>query len=512
MKKSENISVFEVLNSFIVGKIAAEEVSEYLNSNPRARYYFSFFNISHLLLNSPRIVYLLNKHLNHVYLNNIFSKDNTQELKTIESILAPFNKNELIDSKQIFRQGKTINEKNKIALDNYITLKAMEFYFGKELDENELIFLKLLFDYNIIVDKELKSIIDGIKEYLQNADNKKRNIKKLLKRYTSSEKDVDSFLETINRIKTEYRYEESSIDNYCELCPLKKLNLPRVDKEIFNPQNKESIDVFIIGLNPGKDEVEQNKPFIGKSGQILRKYINEYLVKNGISYLITNVIKCHTDNETELKDILSRQQIELADIKCNYFVDYIRQYKPRYILCFGKTTERILKTRLVENELNNINIVYLKHPSYYIRKGLDYPAIEEYNNVFQNIVDELLTDSGKQDINRKNNTENNDVKNRITEINDIDEIPQDRLLVDIRVLEKQNRYLILTTDSSGTKYYYLMPFKTEFYYNENGADSPRYNPHVIKYKMLKKLEIDDYQEYEKLKNYLRREYRKYFEI
>lgn len=61
-------------------------------------------------------------------------------------------------------------------------------------------------------------------------------------------------------------------------------------------------DILFIGINPGKEEAVQDKPFVGRSGQLLRKSIQVAgLDKYKIAF--TNAILCSTANEKEIPDV-----------------------------------------------------------------------------------------------------------------------------------------------------------------------------------------------------------------
>jgi uracil-DNA glycosylase family 4 len=516
------MNMYDVLKKFLTRELTIEDVNEYLRSNPRAKFLFSFHNISALFYNSPVIMYLFNKHLNHVFYSNEFKSNPNSELEIISNTLESFQ----VNPYQLGRQGKYINQANNKALDNYITYRALELFYGDRIDSAELSFIKLLYDYNVLNNERVYEMINELKEYAREqiqGNSKKRNKKQLLNKYKDTGIDVSKLLEEIEQIKNEYNSrveqttENTNTIDYCKQCPLSKYKLSRVDKEIFQPTNSDNIDVFIIGLNPGKDEVIQNRPFIGKSGQLLRKYLQQYFEQNNISYLITNVIQCHTNNETELKQLLNECNITKPDeIPCNYFVDYVKQYNPKYILVFGKSAAKVVNAKLPEYR---DRIIELKHPSYYIRKGIQQP--DEYEQTFRAIVKNIKGNnmSDAQETHTDNNKdEDNNNQSELTfnkcviEIDDITEIPKNNLLVDIDILENENKFLIVTTDENGIKYYYLMPFRTDIFVNLEGQESPRYNPHIANYNKLTRVTIDDYLWYEKLKRALKKKYRELFEI
>jgi uracil-DNA glycosylase len=49
-------------------------------------------------------------------------------------------------------------------------------------------------------------------------------------------------------------------------------------KEIVLGEGPNQSEIMLVGQNPGKEEVKQGKPFVGRSG----KCLNTALIKNGI--------------------------------------------------------------------------------------------------------------------------------------------------------------------------------------------------------------------------------------
>lgn len=80
-----------------------------------------------------------------------------------------------------------------------------------------------------------------------------------------------------------------------------------------------SADVMIVGEGPGQQEDEEGLPFVGRSGQLLDRLLNEIELEREDVY-IANVVKCRpprnrdprTDEIDACKGYL-RRQIELID-------------------------------------------------------------------------------------------------------------------------------------------------------------------------------------------------------
>ena len=154
----------------------------------------------------------------------------------------------------------------------------------------------------------------------------------------------------------------------CNLC-----NLSLYRSTIVNGEGNIPNDIMIIGEAPGFTEDKQGKPFVGKSGELLRDCLKGIGLDNNNCY-ITNIVKCRPPNN---------RQPELEEInKCKkYLYKELKEIEPKFILLLGNTAARIvLETGANINvirgnifKFNNITIVPTYHPSFILRN----PEIKE---------------------------------------------------------------------------------------------------------------------------------------
>lgn len=106
-----------------------------------------------------------------------------------------------------------------------------------------------------------------------------------------------------------------------------KCSLGKNGKPVAGEGNK-SADVFFIGQNPGKTEIKQGRPFVGKSGKLLRRLLDECLIDTDEVY-ISNLVKCLSeDNRPPFYDEI---------VVCSpYLLEEIRMVKPKLIVTLGK--------------------------------------------------------------------------------------------------------------------------------------------------------------------------------
>ncbi len=106
--------------------------------------------------------------------------------------------------------------------------------------------------------------------------------------------------------------------------------------------------LMLVGQNPGKEEDETGKPFVGRAG----KFLNKVLAENGINrgeVIVTNIVK-HTSprNRTPFKD-----EVEAC---LPYLKNQLEIVKPQVVVLMGKVAWQTPR-------LNGIEYIETVHPS-----------------------------------------------------------------------------------------------------------------------------------------------------
>jgi len=172
----------------------------------------------------------------------------------------------------------------------------------------------------------------------------------------------------------------------CSNCT--RCRLHRIVSHKVGPEGNGSAKLVIVGEAPGPEEYEQMKPFIGKSGKLLRRYLKLAGFAADDCY-ITNAVKCFPHiNGTIVKPpddaIFSCYSILAAEI------DYV---SPIAILVLGnvayksvvdnKSTGGITKLAgkhkdvMINNEIYRVYMLY--HPSYVLRANNKDIEIKFFN-------------------------------------------------------------------------------------------------------------------------------------
>lgn len=154
----------------------------------------------------------------------------------------------------------------------------------------------------------------------------------------------------------------------CHACPLGNLGRKNV---VFGEGNPDTRLLF-IGEAPGKDEDEQGRPFVGRSGQLL----NKVLEACGISredIFITNIVKCrppnnrlpHPSESSICKSILLYNQIKIIRPK---IICTLGSHALQSLI--GDEIDEILKITKVRGKIfkkDGILIIPTYHPAYILR-------------------------------------------------------------------------------------------------------------------------------------------------
>jgi len=403
-----------------------------------------------LFLKHPKLSFLFDRYLNSV--------DDRYTIKELLLHLITFMNMSNIKDRNYFHHNKL--SKVNIKYEIYEKLKNE----NKDLDESEL---KEIVNYIYTLYRNDKVELPFESARLENDNSKNENK---------------------NRFKIEDLYKEIFMrvqrKKYCLNCPF----LNKKDVVILDSNKKyiDEIDIVILGINPGEEERLQGKPFVGKSGKLLRSYLEKYFDELNIGYLITNVILCSTPNIEDLKlfekDLLS---------SCKYYQDIIDFVKPKVILGFGKQVALSMKIgfKSYKNNpyyYNDIPVFILYHPSYILRNR---SKENEFREMFENAALFIYNLLKKRKFYPP--------KDRYIKMLNIYDAPPNLQYFTTKLLKDENKYIHIFTDSNGNKYYIETPFKHTIYIHKNRF--PQDCEYLEDTNNLVKAEIYDYNTYKKLR-------------
>lgn len=160
-------------------------------------------------------------------------------------------------------------------------------------------------------------------------------------------------------------------DEGCKLCDLHKT---RNNIVWFRGTTTENVQILFIGEAPGRDEDLTGKPFVGRAGQVLNKWIEQAELTN---YAIVNIVKCRPPNNR--KPTPSEIRACLPNL-----VEQIKNMNPKVIVALGAVPSYVLINR--KEVLKNIGkifqsrygtVIVFPHPSFILRGMKAYVPIKE---------------------------------------------------------------------------------------------------------------------------------------
>jgi len=160
-----------------------------------------------------------------------------------------------------------------------------------------------------------------------------------------------------------------------ELCQQKECSLfgqPFVPPEVPKYFSKHKPTLWIVGEAPGEWEAEQGRPFVGRSGQLLRRVLTETGLTREVNLVITNACLCRPpDNRTP-----KTSEIEV----CSWNLKELhKKYPPDLIIAAGKTAARALglKDISVHRDRGKVfdspfgKVMVVLHPAFILRQKVN---------------------------------------------------------------------------------------------------------------------------------------------
>ena len=88
----------------------------------------------------------------------------------------------------------------------------------------------------------------------------------------------------------------------CSGCPLRGKPVVLYETAYEETEDNRS-DVIFLGINPGRQEAKQGRPFVGPSGKILREKLEELGFFESFKVSFCNAILCSTPNEKDIPGV-----------------------------------------------------------------------------------------------------------------------------------------------------------------------------------------------------------------
>ncbi len=131
--------------------------------------------------------------------------------------------------------------------------------------------------------------------------------------------------------------------------------------------------LMVVGEAPGRTEVREQKPFVGRSGAFLTLVLEEVFKKKRDEFYITNVVKVWPTIDTKRLKTRKPSRAE-EEFFLPYLYEEVRIVKPKVILAVGRTAfsalmpEEEFKRGVWFEGPEGTPLMAVYHPSYILRK------------------------------------------------------------------------------------------------------------------------------------------------
>lgn len=149
----------------------------------------------------------------------------------------------------------------------------------------------------------------------------------------------------------------------CTKCPLSQGRTNLVFGE-----GKKDADIMLIGEGPGENEDLQGRPFVGRSGQLLDKFLAAVDLSRDKNVYIANMVKCRPPKNRDPKP-------EEQDTCIAWLRKQFKIIRPKIIVCVGRISAqklispdfRVTKEHGIFIEKNGVLMMGTFHPAAILR-------------------------------------------------------------------------------------------------------------------------------------------------
>jgi len=395
------------------------------------------------LLKYPKLIYYINKHLNHIY--NFESFDNREWFITMSEICRSYH---ILDTNGLYFTKFKTDDSSEFT--KVIKKYASELNIS-EPSNSEINAFYILFKKGIITEnnvEQLKLVIDGkdtsstaekkIQQLTENSNNpfpttvsQNQNVELI---FDNLPIEIQKFSNMVTKyIKTR---------NTCKNCPLTNKTPVVIDTNLSSPG---PVDLFILGLNANEYEYKTGLPFTDKPGKIFRKFLEPLVKKFSLTYVITNCILCWTKTTQDIANINNTSK------NCKVIIDEIKQnFPPKIIIALGTEVKNSVGIKGGITKLNGQMIdghFIMIHPDTILKNP---NQLSKFEHAFENL--EVLLKSNNISPNHNKNIISTSLHN-IPKSKIVTKFGPNLTLFDIKHIGEQIVYIL--NDENGEKKYLI---------------------------------------------------------
>lgn len=268
----------------------------------------------------------------------------------------------------------------------------------------------------------------------------------------------------------------------CMLCPLKDQDL--VLGETNCQENLQEIDLLILAEAPAANEVDLDRPLVGKSGKIFRRYFSSSKL-DVLPHYIGNIVFCsnlYIDEETGKRKTNNPPKSAIEACKPNWQT-LIRIIQPRYIFALGGSVKEVfgikgsmddVRGKFYTFEGSSIGLTYnpeifvTYHPSFIGRGVASSMQISDFENDFSLLYSTI---TGEDVAKTKSNIKRDELKLKSPYMYKLQSFMKkdDIMLVDIQSPPSSNDVIYIFRDKNDNKKYYKDESGYFYYYKGRGT-------------------------------------------
>lgn len=167
-------------------------------------------------------------------------------------------------------------------------------------------------------------------------------------------------------IKTVMKMTLDELEKECKNC--RKCPLCEGRTNLVFGEGKKDADIMLIGEGPGENEDLQGRPFVGRSGQLLDKFLAAVDLSREKNVYIANMVKCRPPKNRDPKP-------EEQDTCITWLREQFKIIRPKIIVCVGRISAqklispdfRVTKEHGVFIEKNGVLMMGTYHPAAILR-------------------------------------------------------------------------------------------------------------------------------------------------
>ncbi len=156
------------------------------------------------------------------------------------------------------------------------------------------------------------------------------------------------------------------LENICKNC--QKCPLAQSRTNLVFGEGKKDARIMLIGEGPGENEDLQGRPFVGRSGQLLDKFLAAVDLSREKNVYIANMVKCRPPKNRDPKP-------EEQDTCIEWLREQFKIIRPKIIVCVGRISAqklidpnfRVTKEHGIFTEKNGVLMMGTFHPAAILR-------------------------------------------------------------------------------------------------------------------------------------------------